>query len=128
MTSYQSYMDEAQAIVQTASIAVMISLSADNDDIEFCPLYPPVPENTLTSQEEYVRRRLRTVCVMGLCGERATPRVAFKEHLAPHVIKAVCNAFAEYVVTLIRPKLVDVAELAELSRLYQMPDTRTLPN
>jgi hypothetical protein len=127
MLSYESYMDEANSIVRTAHLAVLVSVSADNDDIEFCPLYPPVPESTFTSQEEYVRRQLRTVCVIGLCGEGATPRVALKEHLDPQVFRAIGDAFVEYAVTLIRPKveaLAAEAEVAELSRLYQVPDTR----
>lgn len=127
MPSYQSYLDEAHSIARDAHLAVLASISADNDDIEFSPLVPPVPESTLTSQEEYVRRQLRTVCVIGLCGEGATPRIAIKEHLDPQVFSAVCNAFVEYAVTLIRPKveaLAAEAEVAELSRLYQIPDTR----
>lgn len=127
----QTYMERARLVVEDAGIAAMVLLNESNTDAEFLMLRPRLtPENELITPEAFTARKLRSVGVVAL-NERGLPQAAFKESLEASVVGAIASAFREYVRVLLAEKLIEqiaAAEIAELDRLFRLPDTRSNPN
>lgn len=123
----QTYGERSAQVVRESSIAAMVLLNDSNTDMELLGLCPRLtPENELISAEEFADRRLRSVGVVALDGS-GLPQAAFKEPLEASVISAIAAGFTEYLRVLIGQKLTEqteAAEIAELERVYSLPDTR----
>lgn len=125
----QPYSERSTQVVRDASIAAIVLLNSDNTDMELLALCPrQTPESELITGEEYTARKLRSVGVIAL-NERGLPQAAFREPLEASVISAIAAGFTEYIRVLIGKHLTEqteAAEIAELERLYLLPDTRFL--
>jgi hypothetical protein len=92
----QTYEERAAQVASESQIAIQVHLSADNNSIEVWPLRPRMAKDSeLLNAEEYTRRQLRPVGVVGLSGLK--PLAAFAETLPPQVVTAISAAFLEYV-------------------------------
>jgi hypothetical protein len=122
----QPFSVRAAEVARASQIAVLCLVSRDNDDIEFWPVRPRwTPQSERTSPEEFARRQLRTVAVLGLNG--LTPLSAFQEALEPHVVEGLYQAFLAYVQCSLGEHFAEhmaVAEVQEMQRMYALPDTR----
>jgi|SRR5581483_5405 len=122
----QPYMERAAQVACESQIAVQILLSRDNRDVELIGLKP---QAEFISREEFAARKLRHVGVIGLSGLK--PLVALEEPLEPRIADALAQAFLEYTRVLLGEHFAERfaeqmvgAEVAELERLYTLPDTR----
>lgn len=104
-----TYRERSERVAIDSSIAVMVLMNPCGTDIEFWPIRP-IPAVS-TAPEEFVRRHLRIVGVVGLCGLK--PLCAFRKPLEPRVTDGIAQAFLEYVRVLIEPD-----DNARLDRLY----------
>ena len=120
----QTYLDRAARVACESQLAVQVLLSRANDDIAFVRLVPSAGPAYMPA-EEFTARQFRSVGIIGLCG--LSPRIVFKEPLEDGVAEAIGAAFTAYVQTLIGEQFasqMQAAELAELERLFMLPDTR----
>lgn len=120
----QTYSELSTQVVQNASIAVMVLMNESNTDVELLPLLPRKCE--FPSKDEFTARKLRSVGVIALCG--AQSNCALKEPLENEVVDAIAATFLEYVRVLIGPEIsraMAAAEIAEMERMYTLPDTRS---
>ncbi|HKD60759.1 MAG TPA: hypothetical protein VKB47_09875 [Terracidiphilus sp.] len=123
MQSSPSYFEQAVQVGVESQIAVYILLSPENDDIHLMPLRPhPLPPEEQISPEEFARRQLRGVGVVGLSGAKSV--CAFKEPLEPSVVDAIARAFLEHIFVLCFAEQREAIEIVELKRLYSLPDNR----
>lgn len=104
-----TYRERAAQVARESDIAVTVLLNPDATDIQFWPLHPH--QAALTGPEEFCRRQLRIVGVIGL--RELTPLCAFKEPLEWHSMANLIAAFLEYVEYQHRED-----EIARLNRLY----------
>jgi hypothetical protein len=118
----QTYSERIRAVVSECSLSVQVLLSRDNDDLEFVRVEP---QRAYMPPEELAARKLRSVGFVGLSGLK--PRCAFAEPLEPPVVNAIAEAFAEYIRVLLGENFAEhiaAAEVAELHRLFGLPDPR----
>jgi len=125
-----TYLENAAQVARESDIAVQVLLSRENTDLELIPLRPRL--DAYIAPEVFTARQLRSVGVVGIRGLQ--PLSVWKEPLPPQVINGVCDAFIEYIRVLLGKSLVDLyedlyeaaqaAEIAELERLFCIPDTR----
>ncbi|MGA7257950.1 MAG: hypothetical protein WBX09_15005 [Terracidiphilus sp.] len=116
-----TYLDQAKQIAVESDIAVLVGLNPDNQDVEFTMVRPQL-QTTHTPKAEYVARRLRPVGIVGLKG--LTPMSAFREPLGMDTVNRLASAFLEYCRVLLGGSLSAMVEVAELNRLWNVPDTR----
>jgi hypothetical protein len=112
-----TYIEQAAEAAMGSTVAVMISLGPDNQDVSMEPLDAPV------DKADYIARKLRPVGTAALKGLR--PVFAWSEHLPPNVIQSVGVAFMAYVGSLLGSGLVEslaAGEVAELERIYNYRD------
>lgn len=112
-----------------SSIAVMVFMGAP-DDVEFLPLKPRVADESMLAElkDRWPGRGLRSIGVIGLVG--TAPKCELSEPLTPNQINGLAAAFITYLQVLLSASFAEqqgTAEIAELERLFQLPDTR-LPN
>jgi hypothetical protein len=113
------------ALDASTSIIVQVLLSRGNDDIELIPLHPRQRPGGYITREEFAARQLRAVGTVGLNGLR--PVCVFKEPLESSVVDAIIQAFTEYAHVLLgghSAEHVAAEEVAELNRLWSLPDNR----
>ena len=121
-----TYLENAAQVANESDIAVQVLLSRENTDLELIPLWPRL--DAYIAPEVFTARQLRSVGVVGIRGLQ--PLSVWKEPLPPQVINGVCDAFIDYIRVLLGKSLVDLyeaaqaAEIAELERLFCIPDTR----
>jgi hypothetical protein len=121
-----TYLENAAQVANESDIAVQVLLSRENTDLELISLRPRL--DAYIAPEVFTSRQLRSVGVVGIRGLQ--PLSVWKEPLPHQVINGVCDAFIEYIRVLLGKSLADLyeaaqaAEIAELERLFCIPDTR----
>ena len=116
------YSERVRAVVSECSLSVQVLLSRDNDDLEFVRVEP---QRAYIPPEEWAARNLRSVGFIGLSGSK--PKCSFKEPLPPPVVEAIARAFLTYIQVMLGENFAEhmaTAEVAELHRLFGLPDTR----
>ena len=119
----QTYSERIRAVVSECSLSVQVLLSQDNDDLEFVRVEP---RRAYIPPKEWAARKLRSVGFVGL-SNGLKPVSALSEPLEPPVVNAIAEAFAEYIRVLLGENFAEhmaTAEVAELHRLFGLPDTR----
>lgn len=120
------YIERSARLTLDSSVAVMV-LMGSPDDVEFLPLKPSMAdEGTIAElKARWPGRGLRSVGIIGLVG--TTPRCALKEPLDSEQVTGLADAFLAYLHSLYCDGFraqTEAAEIAELERLYSLPDTR----
>lgn len=118
------YFESAVQLACESSLACLVLLGSENNDIELVRIKPQPPAE-FPSPEDFTARKLRTVGTIGLQGTK--PAYVFKEPLEPRLVNAIATAFLEYVRVLLGEHLtaqIEAAEVAGLERLYALSDTR----
>ncbi len=118
-----TYTEKSEQLALEASVAVLVLLGTAPRDAEFIPLKPRMADGQTLDElkARWPGRGLRSVGVMGLCG--TAPRAAFKEPLEPEQVSTLMDVFLEYLHSLFCDSFAAV-EVAELERLWLLPDTR----
>ena len=122
-----TYSERSTQLALDSSVAVYILMGTAPGDAEFVPLLPR-PATQRMWEEMRARwpgRGLRPIGVIGLVG--TTPKVVLREPLEPEQVDALAGAFLAYLDVLFRDSFAahsEVAEIAELERLFLLPDTR----
>jgi hypothetical protein len=129
----QTYSEKSTQLALDASVAVLVLMGA-HDDVEFIPLKPRMIDENMSAElkARWPGRGLRSVGMLGLCG--TSPRCALKEPLEPEQVSALMGAFLAYCHALFCGRFntqqdrfaaqMETADIAELERLYLLPDTR----
>ena len=122
-----TYSEKSTQLASDASIAVLALLGTAPGDVEFIPLKPRMADENMLAElkARWPGRGLRSVGVIGLCG--MSPRCAFNEPLEPEQVSALSGAFLAYVHALFYGHFAtqqELAEVAEIERLYSLPDMR----
>lgn len=121
----QTYTEQAEKIACESNIAVMVLLNPDSTDMEMVMVRPTHDVSKMPSREEFARRQLRAVGVVGVNGLK--PMSAFREPLETAVIHRISAAFLAYLRVLLGESFTQQCEAAELeryyARLYSLPDT-----
>lgn len=122
-----TYSERSTQLALDSSVAVSVLIGAPGD-VEFLPLKPRAADETMLAElkARWPGRGLRSVGVIGLIG--TSPQYALKEALDPEQVTALTAAFLTYIHSLFLNSFVaqmEAAEIAELERLYALPDTRT---
>lgn len=119
-----SYAEQCAQIIRESDVCVWVLLTPDNTQLEMIQLWPVY--DAPPSRDEWLRRQLRPVAVLGLKGLQA--RSAFREPLEEHVIHKLSAAFIEYVRVLLggltQHSEVKGDSVQWLERLYALPDPR----
>jgi hypothetical protein len=123
----QSYYERSNQLAADAQVSVLVLGNPETADAEFLPLAPRTFSDAEAQalRARWPGRGLRVLGVLGLCG--ASPRCVFKEPLDPRVVDALASAFLTYLHVLFGESLAEqreAAEIAELERLFSLPDTR----
>ena len=130
MTTYEQRRD---TLAINSSILVQIMLGNAAGDTEFS-LVRPRPANSAVMEEElrarWPGRGLRAVGFVGLVD--GAPQLVLKTPISAVEVEAVTVAFGDYVGALVKHAMsaehigaeLERAEVAELDRLFAMPDTR----
>lgn len=122
---------EMTRIAAEASIAVLILANPEITDVDFIPLKPRMmsPAEQAELRNRWPGRNLSSIGAFGMVG--AVPKVALKVPLDDRQVTALSAACAAYIATLLGGSLaeqlaaqLEAAELAELERLWLLPDTR----
>ena len=108
-----SYIEQATKIILDSGVAATALLS---DDESLCVFSPIIAGIDTPLPEEFAGTKVRSVGVVGATGDHTA--VAFNEPLDCDTVEAISTAFAAYVNT------VNGMEIAELERLYTLPDLR----
>lgn len=121
-----TYSEKSTQLALDASVAVLVLMGAP-DDVEFIPLKPRAADEIMLADiaARWPGRGLRSAGVIGLCG--TSTRCALKEPLEPEQVSALADAFLAYLRVLFADSFAEqreAAEIAELKRLWSIPDTR----
>jgi hypothetical protein len=122
-----TYAERSTQLALDASVAVLILLNPECDDVEFVPLKPKgmTESECAALRARWAGRGLRSVGVLGLVG--ASPRCALKEPLEPEQVSALAGAFLAYIHTLFCDSFAEqlsATETQELGRLWSLEDPR----
>lgn len=122
-----TYSERSTQLALDASVAVFVLRGTASGDFELLPLRPTTAdENTLSElKARWPGRDLRPVGVMGLVG--TSPIAALKEPLETDQHSALVSLFLAHVHTVFCDSFAaqnEAAEIAELERLYSLPDMR----
>lgn len=122
-----TYSEKSTQLAMDASVAVLVLMGTESTDVEFLPLKPRRADEARLAElrDRWPGRGLRSVGVIGLCG--TTPICALKEPLDSIQVSSLAGAFLTYLHVLLHDSFaaqIEAAEIAELERLFQLPDTR----
>ena len=115
-----TYTEKSQQLALDASIAALALLGTTPGDCEFIPLKPRAADKTMLADiaARWPGRGLRSVGIIGLCG--TGPQCVLKEPLDSHEVALLTYDFLAYV----NAVGAEAAEIAELERMYALPDPR----
>lgn len=122
-----AYLEESRQLALDASVAVQVLMGSDPRDVEFIPLRPKAADTSMWAElaARWPGRGLRSIGVIGLVG--IVPKVALKELLEPKQVSLLTTGFLAYLHELLSGSFAaqtEAAEIAELERVYLLPDTR----
>lgn len=122
-----TYMEQAVQLIVESSVAVMALSNPECTDLELMP-FKPCSMSELEQAQLKARwpgRNLKSIGVIGLVG--TSPRCALKAPLETDQLSALADAFLAHLHACFCDSFAaqtEAAEIAELERMYQLPDTR----
>ena len=122
-----TYSEKSTQLALDASVAVMALSNPECTELELLPLKPRRMSDGEQAQlaSRWCGRNLKPIGILGLVG--TTPKCALKEPLEPEQVSALAGAFLAYLSVLFNDSFLaqqDGAEIAELERLFSLPDSR----
>jgi hypothetical protein len=125
-----TYTERSTQLALDSSVAVQVLLGSAPGDAEFIPLRPRPASQQMWDElkARWPGRGLRSVGVIGLIG--TTPQVELKEPIGEEQCCRLAEAFIAYLNVLFQGNFaahreaVQADEIAELERLYMLPDMR----